>query len=121
MKKRIITILMALMFFASTAWAGEVCTEWDANTEPDLAGYRIFVKLETAPTYNYTTPAWEGIETTTSLELEDGVTWNLVIRAYDTEDFESLDSNELSYFSDFPWVNTPPAAVNFRLVPCGTP
>jgi len=119
--KTIITILTALMLICSTAWAGDVCLEWDANTEPDLAGYRIFTKLETAPTYNYTTPAWEGIETTCSLDLEDGITWNLVARAYDNEvpSNESGDSNEVSYFSDFPWVNTPPAAVNLRVVDCG--
>ena len=40
MKKFIITILaLAIMLMASTAWsATNVSFQWDANTEPDLAG-----------------------------------------------------------------------------------
>ena len=120
MKKRIITILMALMLFASTAWAGGVCLEWDPNTEPDVAGYKVFARAEVEPSYDYNNPAWQGPETTCSFVLEDGVTYYFVARAYDTEGLESGDSNEVSWFNDFPWVNTPPATVNLRIVDCAT-
>jgi len=120
MKKQIITILAALMLFAGTAWAGDVCLEWDANTtDGDLAGYRVFVKAEGVD-YDYNSPAWDGIETTCAIPLADGVTFYLVARCYDTEDLESVDSNEVSWFHDFPWVNTPPATVNLRIIDCGT-
>jgi len=120
MRKRIITILTALMLFASTAMAGDVCLEWDANTtDGDLAGYRVFVKAEGAE-YDYNSPAWEGTETTCSVPLADGETWYLVARCYDTEGLESVDSNEVSWFHEFPWVDTPPGTVNLRIIDCGS-
>jgi len=117
--KTIIKILITLMLLAGTAFAGNVCIEWDANTtDQDLAGYRIFVRVETDP-YNYNNPAWQGTETTCSIPLEDGVTWYIVARCFDTEGYESVDSNEVSWYHEFPWVDTPPGTVNLRIIDCG--
>ena len=118
--KTIIKILITLMLLAGTAFAGNVCIEWDANTtDQDLAGYRIFVRVETDP-YNYNNPAWQGTETTCSIPLEDGVTWYIVARCFDTEGYESVDSNEVSWYHEFPWINTPPGTVNLRIIDCGS-
>ena len=114
------TILTSLFLMASTAWAGDVCLQWDPNTEPDLAGYKIFARMETEPSYDYNNPEWQGTDTTCSFPMEDGITYHFVARAYDTEGLESGDSNEVSWFHDFPWVNVPPAAVNLRVVDCGS-
>ena len=116
--KTLITILTMLFLMVGTAMATDVCLEWDANTtDGDLAGYRVFVKAEGAE-YDYNSPAWEGIETTCSIPLADGETWYMVARCYDTEDLESVDSNEVSWYHDPPWVNTPPGTVNLRIIPC---
>ena len=119
MKKLITILTMALMLiFASTAMATDVCLEWDANTtDGDLAGYRVFVKAEGSE-YDYNSPWCDCTSTSCSVPLPDGVTFYLVARCYDTEGLESVDSNEISWFNDFPWVNTPPSTVDLRIVPC---
>jgi len=117
--KKLITILAILMLFASTAFAGTVCLEWDANTEPDIAGYKIFAR-ELGEVYDYANPAWQGTETTCTLTMPDGVTIYFVAHAFDTEGLESEDSNEVSWYHEFPWVNTPPGTVNLRIIDCGS-
>ena len=116
--KTIITILMALMLLAGTAFAGTVCLEWDPISDPDLAGYKIFVRAE-GGVYDYNNPAWQGTETTCSFPLADGETFYIVGRAFDTEGLEGEDSDELSWYHEFPWVNTPPGTINLRIIDCG--
>ena len=118
MKKLITILALVLMFFASTAMAGTVCLEWDANTDPDLEGYKIFARQETEPSYDYNNPAWQGTETTCSFSLEDGITWYFVGRPYDTEGLESVDSAEISWYHEFPWINTPPGTIELRIINC---
>ena len=43
MKKLLVAILAAMFFMAGTAFADPMATfGWDPNSEPDLAGYRIY-------------------------------------------------------------------------------
>lgn len=68
--------------------------EWSPNSEPDLAGYRVFCRAEGAG-YNYTAPAWEGTDTTCTISDLGAGTYYFVARAFDTEGFESGNSNEV--------------------------
>lgn len=68
--------------------------EWSPNSEPDLAGYRVFHRAEGA-SYNYIAPAWDGTDTTCTISNLGGGTYFFVARAYDTEGFESGNSNEV--------------------------
>ena len=107
--KKLLAVLLVILF-AVPAFAVDVCLEWNPNSEPDLAGYRIFMR--TGASYDYTNSDWEGTDTTcTIFGLSEGVTYHFVARAYDTEVLESTDSNEVQFFQDFPWVNEPPDAV----------
>jgi len=55
---------------ANRAYCFQVTLAWDANTEPDLAGYRIFYRSE-GQNYNYNNPAWEGTVTSAKVTSAD--------------------------------------------------
>jgi hypothetical protein len=80
----------------AAAWT-QVTLAWSPNTEPDLAGYRTFSRLE-GEGYAYDAPAWEGTETTCTLDIwEENSRYCFVVRAFDTEGYESVDSDEVCY------------------------
>ena len=92
-------LLLFLMFFspASIAHCLEPSFAWDANTEPDLAGYKVFYRQE-GQNYDYNNPAWYGTATTCTINgLDDNTTYYFVSRAYDIDGNESQNSVELAY------------------------
>ncbi|MBW1711223.1 MAG: fibronectin type III domain-containing protein [Deltaproteobacteria bacterium] len=101
--KKIVLNLLAVSFLvgcilciSATAYAGSATLLWQPNSEPDLAGYKAFVR-EKDQGYNYANPAWQGTETTCKIEnLDDTKTYYFVVRAFDTEGYESGNSNEVS-------------------------
>jgi hypothetical protein len=77
--------------------AVDVTLAWDANTEADLAGYRIFYR-EDGQSYDYDYPAWEGTDSTCTIyDLNNDTTYYFVARAFDEAGNESGDSDEVSY------------------------
>lgn len=82
-----------------------VTLAWDANTEPDLAGYRVYQGSKSGGPYTKIAdvPVMPMPEYTIT-GLADG-TWFWVVTAYDTGGLESGYSNEVSKT-----VNRPPAA-----------
>lgn len=107
-------ILFFLIAMAQQAQADDVTFEWDANTESDLAGYRIYENIVSgshvlgveSPDFVDSIPA--GTETITI--SVDGEARYFVLTAYDTADRESSASNEVSH-------NAPPAVPgNFRKI-----
>lgn len=103
---------LALIFFlgVSVAVAGDISLTWTANTEPDLAGYQIFMRTDIAP-YDYTNPIKEcdnpGCDI---LNLSDGIKYYFVVRAFDNEvpRLISGDSNEVSYYKPGAWEGVRP-------------
>lgn len=96
------------------ATAGDVTLQWDANTEPDLAGYKIYYSHTAGPPYDGTvatmngetalSPIDVGNVTQATLTLPNGG-WFFVVTAYDNEvpSLESDYSNEVySQESDGP-------------------
>ena len=97
--RHLLWILLFLSFiyvhnsFATT----QITLEWSANTETDLAGYKIFYR-EDGKEYNYADPVWESIETTCTIyDLDETTTYHFVARAFDTEGFESGNSEEVTF------------------------
>ncbi len=79
------------------ACAVDVTLAWDANSEDDLAGYRIFYR-EDGQSYDYNNPAWEGTDRTCTIyNLDDYTTYYFVARAFDQAGNESGDSDEVSH------------------------
>ena len=90
-----IFVFFTLLLSANTAHSFNVSFVWDANTEPDLEGYRVFYREE-GQDYDFDFPDWEGDETTCTLYgLDDNTTYYFVSRAYDIYGNESENSVEL--------------------------
>ena len=94
------------LFFVQTVLAGAAALSWNASTEPDLAGYKIYYGLSlrnnNCPTGGYPeridvgkTAAPEK-PTHTFENLEEGKTYYFSVTSYDTSDNESCFSEELS-------------------------
>jgi len=75
-------------------YRGRATISWNANTEPDLAGYRVYhgtttgVYTEFVDVGNVTTYQWNG--------LLPGFTHYFVVTAYDTSNNESANSAQVS-------------------------
>jgi hypothetical protein len=87
-------VVVSMIFIPSAVSAGEVTLAWDPNRESDIAGYRIHYGLRSR-TYdqvmdvgNYTSCAVSG--------LQDGQTYYFAATAVNTENMESVFSNEVS-------------------------
>ena len=94
---KVLLLFLILLCHSNIAHCLELSFAWDANTEPDLAGYRIFYR-EKGQNYDYDTPDWKGTQTTATLyNLDNNATYYFVSRAYDIYENESEDSVELRY------------------------
>ncbi len=70
---------------------------WAPNTEPNLAGYRIFCRDQNQQS-DYENPSWEGTDTySTIYGLSESTTYCCVARAFDTQGFESDNSDEVCF------------------------
>jgi hypothetical protein len=77
------------------AYSADVTLAWDANTEPDLDGYKLYYGTSSR---NYTTSVDVGTTTEYTLTgLTEGITYYFAATAYDTLDNESGYSTEIVY------------------------
>ena len=93
----LLTIIFLFFSILNSSAATQVSLEWDSNNEPDLAGYKIFCR-EISQSYDYANPSWEGTNTyCTVYDLDETKTYCFVARAFDTEGFESENSQEVCH------------------------
>lgn len=105
--KQLIVIIFSLLFtvLVPLCYAGDIGLEWDANTEEDLAGYKIYYKTASSgPPYDGTgaaegdSPIDVGNVTEFTLHnLTEGLTYFIAATAYETAlpPLESGYSNEV--------------------------
>lgn len=75
--------------------ARQVTLAWEANQEETLMGYRVFCR-QANEAYSYSHPIWDGTATTcTLIGLDEYTDYAFVVRAYDVDDNESADSQEV--------------------------
>jgi PKD repeat protein len=94
-----VLLTLNLLFFSilNASAATQVSLEWAPNSEPNLAGYKVFSR-EQSQSYDYANPSWEGTDTySTIYDLDETKTYCFVARAFDTEGFESENSIELCH------------------------
>jgi hypothetical protein len=103
------------------AHTADVTLTWDANTEPDLAGYRIYHGTGSGV---YPNVSDVGNTTTATISnLTAGQTYYFAVTAYDTEGLESGYSNQVSYLPPVTGTTysiTSAAGANGSISPSGT-
>ena len=106
-------LLFIPLFFGlvSPVYAVNVTLEWVPNSEPNLAGYRVFYR-EKGQSYDYSNPSLEIAEASCNINnLDENKTYYFVVRAFDTRGFETGDSNEVCLAAFTTSNNQPPTAV----------
>jgi hypothetical protein len=91
----IFLVLTSLLSSPSfSAAAAQVTLTWNANSQPDMAGYRVYAK-QTGEAYNYSSPVYVGIDTSCTIyNLVDTAEYCFVVRTYGASGSESPDSDE---------------------------
>ncbi len=105
--KRLLVVLLLILFCASLALAEDTTLEWDANTESDLEGYRVYRSLiMDGQQTGIGSPDLVGIITCapnnpacctyTDVNTSDTIPFYYVVTAYDAVENESGKSNEVT-------------------------
>jgi chitinase len=98
--QRLFLFLIPLLFaislmLSAAAYAASVELEWDPNTEPQLAGYKVHWGTSSG---NYTTSKNVGNTTFCTITgLDEGKTYYFAATAYDGDGIESDYSNQIAY------------------------
>jgi hypothetical protein len=89
------SVLPILTYPLGEATAADITLAWDHNSEPDLAGYKLY--LGNSPR-NYTETIDLGLTTQYTISnLIDGTVFFFTLTAYNQKGFESSFSNEVRY------------------------
>lgn len=97
--------IIAVLYFSTVALAVDYTFTWDPNTEPDLAGYKIYFKTgSSGPPYDGIHPFYPHLDSPVDVDnvteytlhdLDENTTYCVVVTAYDEEGSESGFSNEV--------------------------
>ena len=116
---RICSIALGLTLWSTTAWSATLL--WNANSEPDLAGYRIYrcAQIPCGRTFGSAT-LLTTLGRVTSFNIGTPVAVQYyVITAYDSANNESSESNVATYTPvgtpPPPQATPPPAPTNLQL------
>lgn len=92
MRTMFFTILLLAM--ASAVFAADAKLQWDANTEVDLAGYRVYQKQDsTTPPFAKVQEIPKGTTTANITGLDSTHSYSFAVTAYNTSGMESAYSN----------------------------
>ncbi len=86
-------VSLLLLVFISDAMAADIPLAWDANTEADLAGYKVYYGTTSGA---YGTPIVIGKQTTYTITGLSAGTYYIAVTAFNTSGLESGFSNEVS-------------------------
>ena len=107
----VLAVFACLLSFGNVH-AFTVKLRWDPNTEPDLAGYKLY--YGTAPrNYNHTIDLGQ-VNSYQVDNLEDELKYYFAVTAYDIDGNESGFSNEVSVIELFPWELFFPAFIKHK-------
>ena len=94
MRTLILSIIALVLIIAGPALAADVKLTWDANTESDLAGYRLYQKADsTVPPFVKVQDIPKGTQTANVISLDPSHSYSFAVTAYNTAGLESSYSN----------------------------
>src|SRR5687768_6336707 len=97
---------------APLAYSAAVTIEWDANQEPHVVGYNVYVGTQSRV---YNTMLDSGNATTNRVSsLQPGSTYYFAVTAYAQDRSESPFSEEVSYTVPFTATNNTPIVLSLR-------
>ena len=107
---KILLFTIFALFIAVSVYAIDITFRWDTNTEPNIAGYRLYRATQSGGSYSLVAdeiPHNSAYNTTeyTKTNVQNRV-YYWVVTAYDTEGLESDYSNEV--FNDISEEDTTP-------------
>ena len=88
---KVLLLTICLLALAFSAHAADVTLTWDANTESDLAGYRVYQGSGSNPTTF--TRVQQVAATTATIKGLDNTSHSFAVTAYNTAGMESAYSN----------------------------
>ena len=102
MKKILFILAMTCLFVVlpvliNNAFPADVTLQWDANTEPDLAGYKVY--YGTSPG-QYGDPIILDTVTEYTMHMPDDIMYFFMVTAFDQGNNESDPSNEVFCIND---------------------
>jgi hypothetical protein len=106
-----IIILFFMLILTTSLLSNDITVSWNANSEPDLAGYKIYYGLFSR---NYSNILDVGNITSYEIELPGGVKYFFAVTAYDTAANESVFSEEVSIYLDVPDTTKPGIVQNIQ-------
>ncbi|MBN1670954.1 MAG: fibronectin type III domain-containing protein [Kiritimatiellae bacterium] len=118
-------LMLTVLLMASTAQAVSAIATWDANSETDLAGYRLYWGTTSRggatspPQFSYDQQLQVGVSsspTATTTGLVAGTTYYFAVTAFNTNNLESLYSDEVPFSVPL----TPPAPGNLTATASGS-
>jgi len=119
MKKSLLLVIFLLCFicFSIPVKAEEYTLSWDANSESDLAGYKIYVGTESRKYNDVIIPTGEQalatvFEGVLTIPEDTKITYYFAVTAYDTSGLESDFSNEV--FKEYDTRVAPAAPKNLK-------
>ncbi len=87
----------AFIFSLPCGAASQILLEWQPNPESDLAGYRVFFRMEGQP-YDYEDVLWQGSQTSCVIDIPDEeLNYYFVVHALSETGAMGLGSDEVCY------------------------
>ena len=84
--------------------AAPITVAWNANSEPDLAGYVVYYGTASGV---YTVNVDVGNQTSWQVDLVTGQSYYFAVKAYDSEGLYSVFSSEVSAVAGEPFLTNP--------------
>ena len=114
MRKVFLVVLIMWVISVTFAYAESITVTWDANSEEDLAGYKVYYGTSAG---NYLSPVNVGNVTVYEITgLTADTRYYIALTAYDTSQNESEKSDEVNAVAHPLDNEAPPIPFNFRRI-----